>query len=201
MALTAGAAALISSTASMAQTAPAAQPAISHGPALTGVCFLSAQEVAGTSAVGKAVNARMQQLVQQVQTELKPEQDAIQAEAQTLQTSAATMDAATREKRGNDWAARVETFNQKAQLREAELERTRQKALTRILQEIDPVAKSVYQQRRCSILLSRDTGVTWGNPAMDLTPAVLAGLNAKIQTFAFERERIQQQQPAAPAAK
>ena len=35
---------------------------------------------------------------------------------------------------------------------------------------------------------------------MDLTPAVLQGLNAKIQTFAFERERIQQ--PAAtPAAK
>lgn len=200
MALTVCSAALITSTSAVAQTAPAAQPALSHGAALPGVCFLSAQEVAGTSTVGKAVNTRMQQLVSQVQAELKPEQDAIQTEAQTLQSSAATMDAATREKRGNDWANRVEAFNQKAQLREAELERTRQKALQRILQEIDPVAKQVYQQRRCSILLSRDSGVTWGNPAMDLTPAVLQGLNAKIQTFAFERERIQA--PAAtPAAK
>jgi Skp family chaperone for outer membrane proteins len=195
-AATAGAAAaLIFASTAFAQTAaPAA--AVSHGPALAGVCYMSTQEALATSTVGKAVNARMQQLIQQVTAELQPEQTTIQNEAKALQSGAATMDAATRQQRGQAFQTRAEALNNKAAQRQRELEATQQKQLARVLQEMDPIAKQVYQQRRCSILLDRDS-VMLGNPSMDLTAAVIAGLNAKIQTLTFNREVI----AAQPAAK
>ncbi|MND06344.1 Outer membrane protein (OmpH-like) [compost metagenome] len=57
--------------------------------------------------------------------------------------------------------------------------------------------KAAYVQRACSVLLERDA-VMLANPAMDITDAVIAGLNARIKTFAFDRERLDAQ-PAAAA--
>ena len=199
MAATAGAAsALIFATTAFAQT-PAAAPAVSHGPAIAGVCYLSTQEAIATSTVGKHVNTRMQQLIQQVNTELQPEQTIIENEGKALEAGRATMDQATLQTRATAWQTRLTNFQRLAAQRENELEATQQKAVARVLQEMDPIAKQQYQARRCAVLLDRSS-VMLGNPAMDLTPAVVQGLNAKITTFAFERERLQQ--PAAtPAAK
>ena len=58
--------------------------------------------------------------------------------------------------------------------------------------------RASYQQARCSVLLQRDS-VILANPAMDITPSVITGLNAKITQFAFDRERLDQA-AAAPAA-
>jgi Skp family chaperone for outer membrane proteins len=192
VAATAGAAAaLIFATTAFAQTAaPAA--AVSHGPALAGVCYMSTQEALATSTVGKAVNTRMQQLIQQVTTELQPEQTIVQNEAKALQAAGQSADRA----RVTAFQTRAEALNTKAGQRQRELEATQQKQLARVLQEMDPIAKQVYQQRKCSILLDRDS-VMLGNPSMDLTASVVAGLNAKIQTLTFNREVI----AAQPAAK
>lgn len=194
------AAALIFSTTAFAQAQPAATPApapLSHGPALPGVCVLDAQQAIGTSTVGQHVNTRMQQLIQQVSTELQPEQTVISNEAKALESGRATMDKAAWEKRANDLATRGAAFERKAAQRQRELELTNQKAINRVAQEMDPVIVQVYQQRRCSVLLD-GRSVMAANPAMDITSAVVTGLNAKIQQFAFERERIEQQ-PAAAA--
>ena len=197
-AATVGAAsALLFATTAFAQTAAA--PAVTHGPAIAGVCYLSTQEAIANSTVGKHVNTRMQQLIQAVNTELQPEQTVIENEGKALEAGRSTMDAKTLQTRATAWQTRLTNFQRLSSQRENELQATQQKAVARVLQEMDPVAKSVYQQRRCSILLDRSS-VMLGNPAMDLTPAVIQGLNARIQTFAFERERLQQ--PAAtPAAK
>lgn len=195
---TGAAAALIFASTAMAQTAPAnTAAAVTHGTPIAGVCFLSTQEALATSTVGKHVNTRMQQLIQAVNSELQPEQTVIETEAKTLQDGAATMDQATRQSRGAALQTRLTTFQTKAAQRQRELEATQQKALARVLQEMDPIAKQQYQSRRCAILLDRES-VMLGNPSMDLTAAVVQGLNAKIQTFAFERERLEDQ-PAAAA--
>ena len=195
MAATAGAAsALIFATTAFAQTAAA--PAVTHGAAIAGVCYLSTQEGLANSTVGKHVNTRMQQLIAQVNSELQPEQTIIENEGKAIEAGRATMDAKTLQTRATAWQTRLTNFQRTAQQREAELEQTQQKAVARVLQEMDPIAKQQYQARRCSVLLDRSS-VMLGNPAMDLTPAVIQGLNAKIQTFAFERERLQT--PAATA--
>ena len=188
-------AAFFFASSAMAQTAPAAA-AVTHGAAIPGICYLSTQEALGTSTVGRHVNTRMQQLIQAVNTELQPEQTAIETEARNLQSP--SLDAAARQTRGTALQTRLNNFQTRADQRQRELEATQQKALARVLQEMDPIAKQQYQSRRCALLLDRQ-GVMLGNPAMDLTPAVIQGLNARIQTFAFERERLDQ--PAAAAAK
>jgi outer membrane protein len=63
---------------------------------------------------------------------------------------------------------------------------------------MDPVVRQVFAQRSCSVLLDGNA-LVYPAPAMDITSAVIAGLNAKVQTFSFDREHIDPNtgQPAA----
>ena len=184
-----------------AQTPPVAQtnapPAVTHGAAVPGVCIMSIQGAIAGSAVGKYVDTRMQQIIQQVNGELNGERTAIENESKTLQSQAATLDRTTAEQRTAALQVRVNALQRKAAQREREVQATEQKAIGRIGQEMEPLIRQVYQQRQCSVLMNRDA-IVLGNPAMDLTPAVVTALNAKITQFAFDRERLDQ--PAAPAA-
>lgn len=181
-----------------AQPAAAAAPAVTHGPALPGVCVVSMEGVIAQSTVGKYVQTRLQQIATQVQSELRTEETTLQNEAKALDGQRASLDQSTFERRGADLQVRANAFQRKAQLRERELQATQQKALSRIGQEMEPMIRQVYQQRQCSILLQRDALVI-ANPAMDVSPAVVTALNAKITQFTFDRERLDQPAPAAQA--
>ena len=176
--------------------APAAAPAVSHGPALPGVCVISLEGAITTSTVGKYVQSRLQQIASQVQAELKAEETALQTEAQTLDSQRATLDQKTLQTRAEALQTKANAFQRKAQQRERELGATQQKALGRVGQELDPIIRQVYQQRQCSLLLNRDS-VVLANPAMDISQPVVTALNAKITQFTFDRERLDQ--AAAPA--
>ena len=195
--LAATAALFLASAPAQAQTPPAAPP-VNHGAPLAGVCILSLDGAIGSSTVGKYVQTRLQQITQQVQTELTSEQTAIQNEAKALDAQKATMDPGAFEQKSASLQVRANAWQRKAQLRERELQATQQKALARVGQELEPVIRASYQQARCSLLLQRDS-VILANPAMDITPSVITGLNAKITQFAFDRERLDQA-AAAPAA-
>lgn len=187
------------SSAAFAQAAaPAAAPAVTHGPALPGVCVISLEGAIATSTVGKYVQTRLQQIATQVQAELKGEEAALQTEAKTLEGQRASLDQKTFETRANALQTKAGAFQRKAQIREREMQATQQKALGRVGQELDPILRQVYQQRQCSLLLNRDA-VVIANPAMDISQPVVTALNAKIQQFTFDRERLDQ--AAAPAQK
>ncbi len=64
--------------------------------------------------------------------------------------------------------------------------------------EINPLLRQVYASRNCGLLLDRNA-VFGANPSMDITADVVKLLDGKITTFAFDRERLDQQ-AAAPAA-
>lgn len=197
--LFAAAAAFLASAASaQAQTAPAAPP-VNHGPAVGGVCIVSLDGAISTSTVGKYVQTRLQQIAQQVQTELSAEQTGIQNEAKTLDAQKATLDQGAFDQKNATLQVRAAALQRKAQLRERELQATQQKALARVGQELEPVIRASYQQAKCSLLLQRDA-VVLANPAMDITTSVITGLNAKITQFAFDRERLDQAAPAPAAA-
>lgn len=194
----ASAAVLLASAPVQAQTPPAPPP-VNHGPALPGVCILSLDGAIGSSTVGKYVQTRLQQISQQVQTELTAEQNALQNEAKALDAQKATLDQGAFDQKNASLQVRAAALQRKAQLRERELQATQQKALARVGQELEPVIRSAYQQSKCSLLLQRNS-VILANPAMDITPSVITGLNAKITQFAFDRERLDQAAaPAAPA--
>jgi outer membrane protein len=185
---------LAASSASGAQTAAA--PAVTHGPVIPGVCILSINQAITTSTVGKYVSDRMNQIVTQVKAELTPEDTAIATDGRALEAQRSTLDAATFQTRAQALQSRVNGLRQKADLRQREVQATEQKSLNRIAQELDPIARQLYQQHHCSLLLNKDS-VMIGNPEMDLTTQAVAGLNARIQQFAFDREHLDTAQPTS----
>lgn len=192
------AAALMVAQGAVAQTA---QPAVTHGAPIAGLCTLHVEGAIGTSAVGKAVGARLQQLEAQVNAELGGERAPIEAENRAISaipninTEAVQNQNATRIRA---LSARVQAFEGKAQQRQQELGATEQKAYGRVAAEMEPLVRQVYQQKACAILLQR-TAAILANPAMDITQQVVAALDAKITTLTFERERLEAQQPGAAA--
>ncbi|ACG78182.1 conserved hypothetical protein [Phenylobacterium zucineum HLK1] len=174
-----------------------APPPVTHGPALPGICIMSVQGAIAGSAVGKYVNTRMEQIIQQTNAELNGERTGIENESKQLEGQRATLDRTTLEQRASALQVRANALQRKAQLREREVAATEQKAIGRVGQEMEPLIRQVYQQRQCSVLLNRDS-VIIGNPAMDITQGVVTALNAKITQFAFDRERLDQ--PAAQPA-
>ncbi len=188
----AAAVALTATTSAFAQAAAPTAPAVTHGPALTGVCIVSIENAIGASTVGKYVDSRIQQIVAQVNAELNGEKTAIDNDAKALDARRATLDQSTLEQQAAGLQVRANGLQRKAQLRDREVQATEQKAVGRIGQEMEPLIRQVYQQRACSLLLQR-TAVVIANPAMDITPLVVTALNGKITQFAFDRERLDAQ--------
>jgi outer membrane protein len=198
--------ALTAATGAFAQAAPAAAPAMTHGPAISGLCIVSIENAIGASTVGKYVDGRIKQIVAQVNAELNGEKTAIDNDAKALDARRATLDQNALEQQAAALQVRANALQRKAQLRDREVQATEQKAVGRIGQEMEPLIRQAYQQKQCSVLLQR-TAVVIANPAMDLTPAVVTALNGKITQFTFDRERLDQQtgapqvsRPAAPSA-
>jgi outer membrane protein len=208
---TAAAAVLFAAGAQAQAQAPAAAPAVTpdgvasalattppNGPPIPGMCVFSAERAIGTSSVGRAYNTRMQQLTQQVEAELTPERNQLQTDAQALQSQQASLAQDVFQQRATQLNQRIQAYQQKEELRSRELDATQQKNLQRIAQEMNPLVVTVYNQRKCSVVLAAEALIQV-NPAMDITDDVTKALNAKMASITFDRERIQQQAAAAPA--
>jgi outer membrane protein len=180
--------------------AAAAAPAVTHGAPVPGLCIVSVENAIGASTVGKFVNTRLQQLVAQVNAELNAEKTSVDNDAKALDGQRATLDQNTFEQRAAALQVRANALQRKAQQRDQEIQATEQKAVNRVGVEMEPLIRQAYQAKQCSILINRNS-IILGNPASDITPAVVTALNAKITQFTFDRERLDQQaRPAAPAA-
>lgn len=184
-----------------AAPAPAAPPAppLVSGPPIPGVCVFSEERAVGASKAGQAANARMQQLRSQVQAEIQPEATSLQNDVRTFQTQRATLAGDALTQRQVALQGRADAFQQKEQLRNQELQATGEKALGRIRVAIEPIVRSTYEARKCSILFNADGSIFGGNPLMDVTPAVIAALDTSMPTIAFDREHIDPAAAQAPA--
>ncbi|MGI8841215.1 MAG: OmpH family outer membrane protein [Caulobacteraceae bacterium] len=177
-----------------ARAAPAAT-GVAEGPPIAGLCVISIDQAISSSAVGQYVSQRMNQIVAQVKAELNPENAAIETEGRSLEAARATLAPAAFQTRAQALQARINNLRQKADLRQREVQATEQKSLNRIAQELDPIVRQIYQQKRCSALFDKRS-VILNNPDMDLSSQAVASLNAKIQQFAFDREHLDAAAPA-----
>jgi outer membrane protein len=194
------AAATLVPAAAGAQPAGAPPAPIRQGPPITGYCVFSINQVLGGSKVGQAVVARLKVLGSQVSAELQPEADSIRTDERALEAQQASLDAATLQAKRANLELRATNFEKREQQRQQEMQATQQKQFAVVLKELDPVIRDLYQQHGCSVLIDGDQGgVRLVNPAMDLSPQAVTGLDAKIQTLTFDREHLDQP-GAAPAA-
>ena len=203
----ASAALVATAGAAMAQAGrPAAAPANSNagvptGPAIPNVCVFSQQGAVGTSAVGKYVVSRLQQIQAQAQAELQAEETQLQADIKAYGAQRAALSTEVQQQRERGLSERAQALQQKAQLRSKELEATQQKSLSRVVSEYDPIVINVMKSRNCGIVFDGQAALAY-NPTMDLTPEVVRQLDVKITTFPFEREHLDTGVPggAAPTA-
>ena len=180
--------------------APAApRPAVPQGPPITGLCVYSNDYTIGASAVGKFVTQRLQQLEQQAQAELSADQSSLQTDAKAFDARRSTLSGDQAQQQELTLQQRDAALQRKAEIRQRELQATMQKALGRVVSEANPLVAQVYAQHSCSILLDGQV-VMGSNPTMNITPDVVRLLDAKITQFPFDRERLDQQAQATPAA-
>jgi outer membrane protein len=180
-----------------AATGPVTPPL--PGPALAGVCYFSLERVRAQSAIGHAVQNRLQQIGNQVNAELQTEGTSLENDIRAFNAARATLDPTAAEQRAAQLQLRQSAFQRKQAVRQREMEFTVQYANIRLTQEAQPVMMQVASQRNCSVLLD-DNIVMAANQAMDITPTVITGLNARIQTITFDRIQVNQQtgQPIVP---
>ena len=150
------------------------------------------------SNVGKAFQTRMQQLTQQAEAELAPERTQLQSDVGALQGQQASLAADVYQQRGAALNQRIQAYQAKADQRTQELEATRDKNLNRIAQEIQPLLVSVYNTRKCSVVMNAEALIA-ANPAMDISDDVATQLNGRMSTITFDRERLDG--PGAGAAR
>jgi Skp family chaperone for outer membrane proteins len=193
-ALAAGALSMLATT-SLAQgaAAPAEAPWV-QGPTVPGLCVFTPQGVVEASKVGQSVLARLKLLNSNVQAEMQPEGEALQAEQKSIQAAAQTAaDQSQLKVRADNWEVRYQNYQKKGQLRGQEMQATQKKQFDIILKQLQPILKDLYQQHHCSVLLNADTGaVSEVAPAMDLSREAAAQLDLKIQSLTFDREHLDQ---------
>ncbi len=179
-----------------AQPAPAAQSL--GGPAVPGVCLLSREAVFANAAAGKAASTRLADLTRAAQAEVETERQPIETELRALEGQP---DSPARRQKAEALEGRWQTLQQKAAHAGREIEATRAKAMERIANEAQPVVAQAYTAKKCGLLLDRGSALG-GNFANDLTADVVKGLDARLATITFERERLPQAAAAStPAAR
>jgi len=193
-----GLAALATASGAFAQAAAPAAPPVTHGAPIAGVCIFSSQRAVATSQVGKAVDARLKAIIAQVNAELTAERTSLDNDAKALDAKKGTLDQSALEQQAAALQVRANAWQRKGQQRQREVEATEQKQLARVYQELDPAIRQAYQGKTCSILIERES-VLLGNPAMDITDAVVVAVDARIKTLTFDRERLDQAAPGAQA--
>jgi outer membrane protein len=168
------------------------------GPTIPGFCVLGREAIIGASVSGKFAISRLGQLKQQAEAELASQRSSLEADVKAFQDQRATLPADQVQSREAALNARAQAFQRLAQQRSAELQQTQQKAFGTIYQAADPIVRQAFVQHNCSVLLDATTVIS-ASQTMDITPSVIQGLDAKLQSFNFEREHIDPSQAAQAA--
>lgn len=166
------------------------------GPVVPNVCMLSREAVIANTKVGVFAANRVKQLADQAQAEIEADKRPVDVEAQAFRANAAKMTPEQREAQQRAINAKYAPIQAKAELRQREIDRTRAKAIDAIGVQVQPAINAAYTAKNCGLLIDRNS-VLGGNMANDLTAAVVAAVDAKIQTMDIQRENLSGQ-PATP---
>lgn len=192
-----GLAALAVASGAFAQAAAPLKPAITHGPAIPGLCVFSADNVNNISATGKALDARLESLQKQVSAPLETRGKSLQDRIAAYNAQKAPFPA-TREKQGNDLKFEQEQLQRDGIHAQIEMQATVENATRLYNAELQPAAIAAYQQKQCSVLLSENAASIYA-PSMDISTLIASALDArgKAGTFAaLERTKLTPEQVA-----
>jgi Skp family chaperone for outer membrane proteins len=164
-----------------------APPANPDGPLVAGVCLLSQEGLIARSRVGQAATARLRELAQQAQANLVAEQARLQARGKALEAKRATLAPLQYEAEGKALNQRAQSLQAEAGERQQQVEATKTRAFGLVLDQAKPFIAQAYAAHGCGLLFTREAVLT-GNLGNDLTPEVLAAMDAKGAPITFGLE-------------
>lgn len=160
------------------QPAPAPQPQPPF-PAGVKYAFVYVQRIANESAEGKAATEKVKALNDQKVKELNDRNKALQAEQQKLEQGGSVLNDAARaqlqadiEKQQKD----IQRFTEDAQ---QEVQNLQQQLQADFEKKLQPVINKIAQEKQLHMIFSAtDSGLIWGDPALDLTSEVIKEFDA-----------------------
>lgn len=157
--------------AAQAQAAPAPRPF----PEGAKYAVVNIQRVAGESSEGKAATAKVQALNQQKLNELNEKNKALQAAQQKLEAGASVLSptaAAQLQKEIERQQVEIQRFTEDAQ---KDLQNLQTQLQAEFERKLAPVIQQVATQKGLHFLFSAtESGLIWGDPALDLTAEIIA---------------------------
>ena len=161
------------------QPAPAAPQPQPPFPAGVKYAFIYVQRVANESAEGKAATERVKALNDQKVKELNDRNKALQAAQQKLDQGGSVLNDAARaqlqadiEKQQKD----IQRFTEDAQ---QEVQSLQQQLQADFEKKLQPVISKIAQEKQLHMIFSAtDSGLIWGDPALDLTSEVIKEFDA-----------------------
>ena len=170
-----------------------AQTAYAQG---TTVVIYDQARVMRDTAGGKDIANKVKAIGASMKTELDGEGRSLETEGKSLETRTANL---TREALAADSSLRGQlesfgrkraSFQQKGQIRQAELAQTEQEAWTEFFKVLQPVLQEVANERGAQVILERSS-VAYSAPNLDVTSTVISKMNSRKSNFTVTRARIQ----------
>ncbi|HEY6361715.1 MAG TPA: OmpH family outer membrane protein [Vicinamibacterales bacterium] len=179
---------------------PVAQPAIPR-PFPEGVKygFVNVQRIANESTEGKAATSQVQALNNKKVEELNARNKQLQASQQKLESGGSVMSPQALAQLQKDIERQqvdIQRFTEDAQQEVTQLQQQLQDEFQR---KLTPVIAQVASERQLHMMFSVvDSGLVWGDPALDLTPEIIKRFDAAGP--ARPAAAAPQSKPAAPPA-
>lgn len=186
----------------------AAPAAMAQAAASTPVVVVNLDRIYVESLAGRDAQAKLKGIAQAVTKELEPESKSLQAEQTQLgprfkdKTQEQVVEELRKDPalntRFNTYLQRLDAHLGKQQLRRQELAATEEKAVRDVLSAAGPMINESMAARGASVVLSAGSIVT-GAASVDITPDVIARLNARVKTVEVSKIDLAQRPQAATA--
>lgn len=161
----------------------------------TSVVVIDQARIMRESAGGKDIISKVQAIEETITAELKPTQDSLASEGQTLEAKTANMsmeaiaaDEALRSE-VEAYARKVQNFNQQRKIASAELQATERKAWNDFFTAMQPVLQEVVTEKGADIMFDRSDAI-YASSAIDATDLVISKMDAKLPTVTVVRQKM-----------
>jgi len=159
--------------------------------------------IVSQSDAGKTIPGQANTIKANIQKEFDAEAEKLKKDIENYQKGAALMSEEVRKKSEQELAMRQQVqLPQQAQIMEQVFGQVVQVAQAKILQESQPIMKSIVDKRGATLLIDR-SAVMYAAPETDITQEVLAELNKKMKTVEVQKVTLAdvKKQAAEAAAK
>lgn len=163
------------------------------------ILFLDQQRVVSESKAGQSIDSQLAAMTEEVAFELQKRQAALEKDSQDLQANRETLSDEDFTARYNALVGRAQQLEQLKQIRQAELQQARTKAINDLRAQWEPVSQSIFDKKKGYVLLEKQS-VLIADDRGDITDEVIAELDAAVTTIQVVKPDLQAQLAAAAQA-